>query len=73
MSEMQKEDVWRLFRLYDARSDFDSSLFAGFCGTEILRRTIGLAQVPLDATLDEKQALMDLATTLILTPEVHSL
>ncbi len=33
---------------------FDHALFAGFCGAEILRRIIGLAQLPLDLTLEEK-------------------
>ncbi len=38
---------------------FDNEQFTGFVGTEIIRRLIGLAQLPLNLSLDEKEALIN--------------
>lgn len=49
--------------------DFDSldhTILNGFTGTEILRRLIGLAQLPLRLTLPEKEILLKKASDLIL-------
>lgn len=43
------------------------SLTAQVAGIEILRRIIGLAQLPLERTLDEKQYLMELARKMVLS------
>lgn len=51
--------------------EFDHSLFAGFCGAEILRRIIGLAQLPLNLTLDEKEHLLLWAAASVLNPETN--
>ncbi len=51
--------------------DFDHALFAGFCGAEILRRIIGLAQLPLDLTLDEKEHLLLWAAASVVNPETN--
>jgi len=58
---------------YDKRKDFDSSLFVEFCGAEILRRIIGLAQVSLELTLSEKSDMIDLAIDFINSPKNHQL
>ena len=50
---------------------FDHALFAGFCGAEILRRIIGLAQLPLDLTLEEKEHLLLWAAASVLNPETN--
>ena len=50
---------------------FDHDLFAGFCGAEILRRIIGLAQLPLDLTLKEKGDLLAWAAAAVKNPETN--
>ena len=47
---------------------FDHALFAGFCGAEVLRRLIGLAQLPLDLTLEEKGNLLAWAAASVVNP-----
>jgi 5-methylthioribose kinase len=51
---------------YVRHSAFDDSLLQQFTGIEILRRLIGLAQLPLTLSLDEKARLLQLATDLVL-------
>ena len=50
---------------------FDHALFAGFCGAEILRRIIGLAQLPLDLSLAEKEHLLLWASASVLNPDTN--
>jgi 5-methylthioribose kinase len=45
----------------------DRDLIDQFAGVEIMRRLIGVAQLPLDATLARKQACLDRARTLVLS------
>ena len=73
MTWMELDKVENALNKYRKRSDFDYKLFSGFCGTEILRRIIGLAQLPLDLTLSEKSELIDLAIELINLPKSHKL
>lgn len=57
-----------LNHLFKAYPDYlDQSLVQRFCGIEILRRLIGLAQLPLKRNLEEKQDLLDLAEILIIS------
>lgn len=51
---------------------FDMALCAGFCGAEILRRIIGLAQLPLDLTISEKARLLEWAATSVMKPTKNS-
>ncbi|MDN3618449.1 phosphotransferase [Polaribacter undariae] len=44
---------------------FDERLFLQITGIEIMRRLIGLAQLPLDRTLEEKKELLEIARLLI--------
>ena len=44
----------------------DEPLFLQITGIEIMRRIIGLAQLPLDKTLEEKKELLEIARTLIM-------
>jgi len=44
----------------------DEPLFLQITGIEIMRRIIGLAQLPLDKTLEEKKELLEIAKTLIM-------
>jgi 5-methylthioribose kinase len=66
-------DIREILKRYDQRSDFDRRLFMGFCGAEILRRLIGLAQLPLDLSLNDKAELITLAQQFITSPKTHQL
>jgi 5-methylthioribose kinase len=55
-----------IFVYYHFDSKFDGSLFSKFAGMEIIRRVIGLAQLPLEMTLKERLSLLDEAHDLIL-------
>ncbi len=55
-----------------AEQDFDHELFAGFCGAEILRRIIGLAQLPLDLSVSEKGDLLAWAAASVLNPQTNT-
>ena len=43
---------------YDGLLSFDERLAWAFAGTEVLRRLLGLAQLPLAYTLEERAALL---------------
>ena len=53
---------------YKISAEFNTSLFSGFCGAEIMRRLIGLAQLPVNLSLAEKSEHLDFAEILILNP-----
>jgi len=73
MSGMKMEKINHILKDYLIRNDFNRDLFIGFCGVEILRRVIGLAQLPLDLTLNEKANLIDLAVEFINSPTTNQL
>ena len=50
------------------RRRLDPGLVAGYAGVEIMRRLIGVAQLPLAYGLDRKQALLQLSRRLVLEP-----
>ncbi|MCF8261790.1 MAG: hypothetical protein K9J12_13510 [Melioribacteraceae bacterium] len=50
---------------------FNDSIFAGFVGAEILRRLIGLAQLPLELSLEEKSVLIDRAISMIKNQKIE--
>ncbi|ARK10293.1 phosphotransferase [Fibrella sp. ES10-3-2-2] len=52
---------------YMRPAGFDDHLLRQFTGIELLRRLIGLAQLPLSLSLDEKAQLMKLAEALVLS------
>ena len=62
-----QSDVKSILKNYQKRKGFNDDLFGGFCGTEILRRLIGIAQLPLELSIEEKGKLVKLAEYLILT------
>lgn len=53
---------------YEAPEDFSWNLTKQLAGVEILRRLIGLAQLPLSLSLDEKKGLLAMAKNMILEP-----
>lgn len=73
MSGMETKVVGTTLKNYHPVNGFDYDLFMGFCGTEILRRLIGLAQLPLELTIDEKEDLIELASNFIISPTANRL
>lgn len=65
MAQVKQEFIDLVFENYEMSSDFDQELCQSFTGVEILRRIIGLAQLPLDLTLEEKENLLKEAAGLI--------
>jgi len=56
----QKDSLSKeMFVYYHFDSRFDGGLFSKFAGIEVIRRIIGLAQLPLDLTLKERLDLLD--------------
>ena len=56
-----------LFRVYEElASPLDRKLVNGWAGIEIIRRLLGVAQLPLARTLEEKQLLLDWAKNAVL-------
>lgn len=73
MAGMRVSEVKQILTHYSKRDDFNENLFMGFTGTEILRRIIGLAQLPLDLSLNEKAELLVLAQQFITSPKDHQM
>ena len=61
----KKKYLNRIHSLYEG--DFDKKLMAQIAGIEIMRRLIGLAQLPLKRTIDEKKSLLKKAYKMILS------
>lgn len=59
--------------LFHKTSDFDDSKFAGYLGTEILRRLLGLAQVPVEMDLGQKAQLIEQSINWIKTGKIDTL
>lgn len=65
MAEQPADLVEGVMDTYQAPSVFDRRLMDQFTGVEILRRLIGLAQLPLSLSLEKKKTLMDQASALL--------
>jgi 5-methylthioribose kinase len=68
MSEQGNEIIEEAIRNYEKAEDFDEKLFNQFIGIEIMRRIIGLAQLPLTLSLEKRVALLKEAKDLIESP-----
>lgn len=64
MATMDPSSLKKVMQLY--KPDADSRLVAQVAGIEIMRRLIGLAQLPLERTISEKDNLLQLARKMIL-------
>jgi 5-methylthioribose kinase len=63
----QHDNVLKEIEVYYKKSiDFNENLFKQFIGIEMMRRIIGLAQLPLDLTLLEKEELLIKAHSLLM-------
>ncbi len=66
MSEQRQDTIDGVLLNYKKESDFDEKLLNQFVGVEILRRIIGLAQLPLSLSLEAKKELLKEAKGLIM-------
>ncbi|MBC7867191.1 MAG: phosphotransferase, partial [Gloeobacteraceae cyanobacterium ES-bin-316] len=58
MAEQQDEFISSVFTYYNKPFGFNEKLFDAFTGMEIIRRLIGLAQLPLSLTIEQKTTLL---------------
>lgn len=65
MSEHHEATIRQVSEAYKQPEDFDDSLLWAFTGVEIMRRIIGLAQLPLSLSLDQKENLLSESAKLI--------
>lgn len=65
LAQIPKEQVHFTIDSFQKPASFNQLQFCGFIGTEIIRRLIGLAQLPLELKLEEKEQLLREATSLI--------
>jgi len=59
--------------LFHKTGDFDDNKFAGYLGMEILRRLLGLAQVPVEMDLGQKAQLIEQSINWIKTGKIDVL
>lgn len=71
MAEQDPATIAETLLHYQKPPGFEHTLCRGFCGVEIMRRLLGVAQLPLELDLSAKRALIDLAVTLVQAPESH--
>lgn len=65
MTQQDQSIIDAIYSSYEKTSSFDSELYNRFTGVEIMRRLIGLAQVPLTLPLAEKENLLNKAARLL--------
>lgn len=68
LSEQNQEIIDLAYTSYEKREDFNMNLLNQFVGIEILRRIIGLAQLPLTSTLQTRVSLCEEAKKLLMNP-----
>lgn len=66
LTQQNESSIFMVLKEYHAYNELNLDILNGFTGTEILRRLIGLAQLPLKMELETKRNLMELAQHLIL-------
>lgn len=71
MAQQSKEIIEIFLSTYQKSAIFNESLLARFTGIEILRRLIGIAQLPLSLDLKEKQVLLESAAKSILLGKMN--
>lgn len=65
MAQTPAEQIEQVLSAYQPPTVFNPKLRQAFTGVEILRRIIGLAQLPLDLSLEEKRSLLEEAKELV--------
>ncbi len=73
MSQQPSEIIQLIWSSYQKPEGFDNEMLAGFTGAEIIRRMIGLAQLPLNMELSKKDALLSLASHWVKSGRIEEL
>lgn len=68
MSHINESQIREIMKAYRIPEGFSGTLCTQFCGAEIIRRIIGLAQLPLAMTVDEKAIILQRAEQMICSP-----
>lgn len=66
LTKQKQSIIDAVSKQYEGYTEFDSAILNGFIGVEIMRRLIGLAQLPLKMDLKTKGELMQFAQSLII-------
>ena len=66
LSRAPEKRIQQIDTDYDRPAGFDAGLARGFCYVEIIRRLIGIAQLPVSLNLDERRQLLDRARAALL-------
>ncbi len=66
LAQQPDEVIDSLFRRYQGAERFSRSLCDQYTGVELLRRLLGLAQLPLTLDLEQKRALVEQARLMLL-------
>lgn len=70
LGEQPTTTTQKVWHQYQQKQDIDNSLLAQFVGVEILRRLIGVAQLPLSLDLMAKKRMMDQAVIWIISKKL---
>ena len=73
LSNTSSELINEAYCMFIKTNAFSQIRLAGYAGTEILRRLLGLAQLPLELTLDQRKQLIEHSISWIKTGKIHTL
>ncbi|WP_372366275.1 phosphotransferase [Candidatus Uabimicrobium sp. HlEnr_7] len=69
LAKQPRSFVYKIFAHYKKINSFDVKLAFRFAGVEIMRRLLGVAQLPLKYSLQDKHKLLELSYRLVITPD----
>lgn len=70
LAKQPRSFVFKIFAHYKQINSFDVRLAFQFAGVEIMRRLLGVAQLPIKYNLQDKRKLLELSYRLVVTPDV---
>lgn len=73
LAQQTELSILNMLTRYKQPKNFDEKLALNFAGIEILRRILGLAQLPLELELNERKELMFIGKQLLLEPEMFTI
>ena len=65
MARQPESTLAAIPRLYEKPAGFSETLYQQYTGIEIIRRLLGLAQLPIQLDLAEKEALLENARAML--------
>ncbi|BBM86028.1 phosphotransferase [Candidatus Uabimicrobium amorphum] len=69
LAKQPRSFVFKIFAHYRRMNTFDVRLAFQFAGVEIMRRLLGVAQLPIKYHLQDKRKLLELSYRLVVTPD----